>query len=338
MRFSIRVSVLLTVFCSLFLGCRRDGEGVAVQKEWPAKGTDTVVEVSGGRLTVNDLEYFADIRLKMMGKALFQSKQDLVKARRRLIRSRYLSFPGTWLLVREAKRRGLRYQPADYERNRVRFANFPEKYKSTIDTLIDEDLSIGALRKDLLEQTPAPDDAFLKGRLNVIASRNARAQRTNEFSRTFLVDLKKRIQDGDIEFDEAARQYSEDEWVAESGSEWGSFALSELVEDVEVYDALRTMKPGDLAGPLHGDNGLMLLRLDAVSDDKYSLSRIFRRLMALFERETPDQMRRRFQNEECEEKFEALVRQLLRETPPSYPNGTNFIEKVLLQTTPKGKK
>lgn len=308
---------------------------MSIPKGGAVRDTDTVVEVSGERLTVTDLEDFADIRLRLMDKSQHQSKQDLVKARNRLIRIRYSTFPGTRLLVREAKRRGLHYQSADYAHNIARLSKLPAKLKSTISTLIDEDLFIDALRKDILRQTPAPDDAFLAERLKVLASHNARAEKTNELSRTFLAKLKQEIENGEIEFEEAARQHSEDEWLVETGSEWGTFSLADLAEDVDVYDTLKGMKPGDLAGPLRGDNGLMLLRLDAVANDKYRLSRIFRRLMALYEEETVEQMRMRFQREDCEEKLKMLAKRLLKEAPPTYPNGTNFIEKVLNQTTTK---
>lgn len=329
--------VLLFGLSSFFcLGCGRK-EGT-LSNEMENVKASVVVEVVGERLTVEDIEHFADIRIRMMANTLFQSKRDLANIREQLGRMRFSAFPGARLLVREAKRRGLQYSTVEYEHQCKRLSRLPEHFRETVAFLVDEDLSIGALRKDILAKTPAPDDDFLADRLRVITLRNARAQKTNECSRAFLTSLKKEILDGKIKFEVAARLHSEDDWLAESGPEWGTFKLADLAEDVEIYDALRQMREGDVAGPLFGDNGLMLLRVDKISDDGYSLSRIFRRLMAKFETETMDQMRTRFQNEDCEAHLEALVKRLLAENPPVYPNGTNFLDRIFEQSKARDKK
>lgn len=301
------------------LGCGRCGE----------KDADVVVvQVGDERLTQKDLESFVDLRMRMMDEARQAKDGHRARMRRRLAQIRLSLFPGARLLVHEAKRRGLKYEEADYTRRCGRFARFPEDLRRTAVALVEEDLTIGALRKAILSQTPVRDNAFLAGRLKAIDACNARAERTNALSRVFLADLRREIGSGKVSFEEAARQHSQDDWIKESGPEWGTFKLSDLADDVEVHDALRAMKKGDIAGPLSGDNGLMLLRLDEISDGGYRLSRIFRRLMAEYEKESADQLRTRFHEEDGEACLKELARRLLAEHPPVYPNGTNVLDKI----------
>lgn len=63
-------------------------------------------------------------------------------------------------------------------------------------------------------------------------------------------------------FEEAAKQYSEDRSSSPAGGSLGTFREGELLPQLE--EAVSTMKPGEVAGPVLSGAGLHLVRLDSL--------------------------------------------------------------------------
>ncbi|MFP4181117.1 MAG: SurA N-terminal domain-containing protein [Thiohalospira sp.] len=68
----------------------------------------------------------------------------------------------------------------------------------------------------------------------------------------------------DSEFEELAREHSEDRATAEEGGDLGWFARDDL--DTAVTDAAFSLEPGEVAGPVRSEFGYHLIRLEEVEE------------------------------------------------------------------------
>ncbi|MBW3546296.1 MAG: peptidylprolyl isomerase [Bacteroidetes bacterium] len=74
-----------------------------------------------------------------------------------------------------------------------------------------------------------------------------------------LLDIRKKIQDGEVTFQEMAKEYSEDPGSASSGGELGFWKRGELAPEFEAT-ALR-LKPGEISQPVETEFGFHMIQL-----------------------------------------------------------------------------
>jgi len=87
-----------------------------------------------------------------------------------------------------------------------------------------------------------------------------------------LLDLKARIQSGEVTFKEAARQYSKDPGSASKGGDLGFVGRGVFVKPFE--EAAFSLKPGELSGIVKTQFGVHLLRLEDKNQDQVHVSHI----------------------------------------------------------------
>ena len=108
-------------------------------------------------------------------------------------------------------------------------------------------------------------EPMIQKRLKEIADYNARAEATNAVVFARATNVWQKIVGKEITFEDAAKAYSEDAYLA-YGCEWGLFTREQLSDEAEVLKLLPTLKVGDVTPPVESDGGLAILRMDA-SDD-----------------------------------------------------------------------
>ena len=115
---------------------------------------------------------------------------------------------------------------------------------------------------------------------------------------------------GGTNFTELVKQYSQiPEEVYEKG-EWGVLDAQQIADDPEVYRYANSLPIGEFSPPIEGDNGLMILRVDARDTGKkeYTLSRIFFLLPNFWPNLSAEQILKNAQNDHAR----AIVQKTLR--------------------------
>lgn len=178
---------------------------------------------------------------------------------------------------------------------------------------------------DMLVTDPiVVSDEMVQKRLRTIAEYNANAQATNTLIFANASNLWHRIQEQEITFEDAAKAFSEDEYL-DDGIEWGTFSKVQLEEETAVLGLLDTLKPGDITPPVESDDGLAILRLDEIDDaGNYSFSRIFFRLPVQYEEETEAVARQMVFERMKTEKITAIMKDYVGRLKLEYPNGPNI--------------
>ena len=135
-------------------------------------------------------------------------------------------------------------------------------------------------------------DKMVTERLASITKGNQEAAQTNALIFAQATNVWKKILGGKMTLEAAATKYSQDAYIDE-GCEWGTFSLDQIADDPNLLMLLPTLKPCSITPPIESDNGLAIIRLDEMSEDKknYTFSRIFFQLPMFFDEETPDEAR-----------------------------------------------
>lgn len=135
-------------------------------------------------------------------------------------------------------------------------------------------------------------DKMIADRLASIARGNREAAQTNALIFAQATNVWKKIVGGKMTLEAAATKYSQDAYIDE-GCEWGTFSLDQIADDPNLLMLLPTLKAGSITPPIESDNGLAIIRLDEISEDKknYTFSRVFFQLPMFFDEETPDEAR-----------------------------------------------
>jgi peptidyl-prolyl cis-trans isomerase C len=141
--------------------------------------------------------------------------------------------------------------------------------KFTRDLLVKEELSAAFQEAKVPDFEQAAKEHFLansedyRGRLRLEVSHimvRFRAE-GNEESLALLKSLKQQIENGEAEFEELVKQYSDDERTVSSGGVIG--VIDERIKQKYFYDAASKLEnPGEIAGPIVGDFGYHLIRLE----------------------------------------------------------------------------
>ena len=134
----------------------------------------------------------------------------------------------------------------------------------------------------------------------------------------------KKIVTNELTFEDAARKYSEDEYISD-GCEWGCFTRDQLEGEDALLSLLPNLKVGDVTFPIDSDGGVAIVRKDEDDNDKtFSFSRVFFRLPYFFEEETPEQAREVLKKRKYAELIKKALDENIAKLKVEYPSGTNI--------------
>ena len=173
-------------------------------------------------------------------------------------------------------------------------------------------------------------EPMVQKRLKEIADYNARAEATNAVVFALATNVWQKIVGKEITFEDAAKAYSEDAYLA-YGYEWGLFTREQLSDEAEVLKLLPTLKVGDVTPPVESDGGLAILRMDASDDpDNVAFSRVFFRLPMFYTQETPAEARTALKEELSRELISETLKDVASKLKIEYPDGTNVFSSATL--------
>ena len=176
-------------------------------------------------------------------------------------------------------------------------------------------------------------EPMIQKRLKEIADYNARAEATNAVVFARATNVWQKIVGKEITFEDAAKAYSEDAYLA-YGCEWGLFTREQLSDEAEVLKLLPTLKVGDVTPPVESDGGLAILRMDASDDpDNVAFSRVFFRLPMFYTQETPAEARTVLKEELSRELISETLKDVASKLKIEYPDGTNVFSSAALTPT-----
>ena len=174
-------------------------------------------------------------------------------------------------------------------------------------------------------------DEMIMERLAQIKEANKRAAATNEFVFAKATNVWSRIASGELEFEKAAVEFSEDEYIGE-GCKWGTFTRDQLEGEDAVLALLPTLKTGDITPPVESDGGVAILRRDEDDSDKtYSFSRVFFRLPYFYDEETPEEARAALKDLKFHEAIQTATKDSTAKLKVEYPEGTTLVWKITAQ-------
>ena len=173
-------------------------------------------------------------------------------------------------------------------------------------------------------------EPMVQKRLKEIADYNARAAATNAVVFARATNVWQKIVGKEITFEDAAKAYSEDAYLA-YGCEWGLFTREQLSDEAEVLKLLPTLKVGDVTPPVESDGGLAILRMDASDDpDNVAFSRVFFRLPMFYTQETTAEARTALKEELSRELISETLKDVASKLKIEYPDGTNVFSSAAL--------
>ena len=160
-------------------------------------------------------------------------------------------------------------------------------------------------------------------------SYNARAAATNELIYAQATNICKQIAAG-LSFEDAANQYSTDEYESDGG-EWGDFKLADFKDEPVVKDVVASLKPGDVSAPVEGDGGLMIIKFNDYTrgvdgEERYSLSRIFFHLPEFYPELDDKAFAAELRAARQGRMFKEFVKKLVDVNPPVFPSGDAVFE------------
>lgn len=199
------------------------------------------------------------------------------------------------------------------------------KHGDQVDRELQDWINYAAMTNALLTASPVTvSEADIDGRLQSIADYNTTATATNALIFARATNVWQEVVAKTISFEDAAKKYSEDMYIAE-GCEWGMFTRDQLEDEKAVKALLPTLKIGDITPPVESDGGLAILRLDPSDEEKnITLSRIFFRLPMYFNEETREEAARTIREEKEREAINEQLKALIQTLKVEYPDGQNL--------------
>lgn len=325
-------------------GCARDADvaddGTALSRLRPS---DVVVSIDGTALTKSALL----ARVGTMD-ALRRHRRPNVKVkdetanRLALCRAYVPVFIEQVLLEAWAKRENVEISPTTlktYERRA--FRNLRTKADKAFDDLfkvpgVDADELRGQVRGEALRQvvsdvlvsrtpTNLPPN-FAQRELAEMRAYNEMMTQTNALIYARATNVWIQLKNG-ADFVATARQFTEiPEEVTDNG-EWGTLDDQFLRDDPALLAAVKNLKPGAFTPPMEGDNGLMIAKLNGVTDDgAYELSRIFFRLPLMIDYPAPEELVSTAKRTHAKNIFNDLLNRLKKTADVKYPHGQDLFK------------
>ena len=325
-------------------GCTRDADmaddGTALSRLRPS---DVVVSIDGTALTKSALL----ARVGTMD-ALRRHRRPNVKVkdetanRLALCRAYVPVFIEQVLLEAWAKRENVEISPTTlktYERRA--FRNLRTKTDKAFDDLfkvsgVDANELRGQVRDEALRKavtdilvmrdpTNLPS-GFVHQKLASVRAYNDMTAKTNALIYAHATNVWRQLRAG-ADFISMARKFTEIPEEMEDNGEWGTLDDQFLRDDPALLAAVKDLKPGAFTPPVEGDNGLMIAKLDGMTDDgSYELSRIFFRLPLMIDYPTPEEVMAAAKRVHAKNIFNNLLERLKKAAELKYPHGEDLFK------------
>ena len=314
------------------------------------KDTDILITVDGAAITKGDLENNIALRLLLHGNRRKNSMSEQEKARLELtfrsqapaglvhkaILEGYSSKSGlkpTDEAMRFFRDKAFKmYRKSSQKTYEDLKASLPPALQGILDSQIAMEALLSAVRDDEFAKRPMEiSQETIDQRIGNIQKYNEIALATNALVFARATNVWEQILAGG-DFTALAEKYTEDEDGKGEGGEWGLFELGQLTDDAEVVKLLREMKPGDISMPIEGDNGLMIMKLENVTDTeppRYEISRIFFQLPEIFDIPAAEEMMAEEIKEYKTKILEERVRDLVIKAKIEYPYGKAILDEQL---------
>lgn len=141
-----------------------------------------------------------------------------------------------------------------------------------------------------------------------------------------------------VAWEKVAEEYSEDTLIDEGNSvfarEWGRFRPQDFGADA-LGALLQKLKAGEYSKPTETDEGMLIVRVNAIENGVYSCARIIFRMAQPVVVPEPDEAREQLKNEKLLNAQRTLIRRLRSEAKIEYPMGTNFVYRIWKDFKPK---
>lgn len=118
-----------------------------------------------------------------------------------------------------------------------------------------------------------PDD-YAEKEIQKLRDYNTRMDATNLVVHVRATNVWEQIKGG-MSFRVAAAKYSSLKQERKDKGKWAKLDWPQIESDPELIAWARKLKPGEYSPPIEGDNGLMILMVDAKDDKECELSRIY---------------------------------------------------------------
>lgn len=122
------------------------------------------------------------------------------------------------------------------------------------------------------------------------------------------------------DFEQMVSKYSELEQEKEDKGLWDTFDFQQLEPDPDVADYAKTLEIGKFSPPIEGDNGLMIMRVDARDAGTCTISRIFFHLPLFSEEYTEAELLKKKEADYAKEVVQRKVKALLKAAKVEYVN------------------
>lgn len=278
---------------SIVVGCS-DNKKNANATLSEAKAKEVIVSVDGRTLTRGELLNRAEMMLKlrqMQNKGMKISEVNKVK--KELIKSYPKFFIEHAIWANYAGSEGIQIDKKLLERVRMRAVRSVIRGKQikysalrskfgTLAPVLDDHVRMMALTASAkthlckLNPTNFPPE-FAANVIKQTKDYNARMALTNVLVYARATNCWEKLK-ANADFGDMVSEYSELEQERNDNGNWGTLDYAQLEPDEKLSAFVKLHGPGEISPPLEGDNGLMILRIDAKKGSDCTLSRIYFRL------------------------------------------------------------
>ena len=322
------------------------------------KPEDILIQIGKHTLTRKDIDRFTDLRLRTIRMSL-PAGQRAGDLNRMAIQTPILAnavgaFRAQTAILDWAETNGIKVTKQDiaefekkfmagcrYEGNS--FKAFKRQFSSSELDTIKERIRVEALSAKVREHFISKNKAKIKpiptaSFMSYLTNYNHAAEATNAVIWARATNLWQKAKAGG-DFGELAGANTEDESHPEKG-EWGAFRIGDLGGDGDLEKVVAAMKVGDVSPPLEADNGLNIIRLDAVTDvrdnpisdaqrnasSRYHLSRIFLRLPEIYDIPPAEEAAATLKMKAEDDEFLKFLQGLMAVDGVKYPHGEAVFE------------
>ena len=371
----VLLAYVLVVFA--FAGCsKQDETRTASTRKEPAKDTskelkpdyakytalkpeDVLIRVGTNAITRSDLDRIVNLRAKVV-KMTLPAQQQLNAINTSAIRMPLLArLPETYrmqtALLGWAAENGIQPSSEEIATFQKRFLasckkpnadfakfvkkNFTAEESKTIDERIQIEATCNKASKAYIDKNPdAVEKVDVDAYVKRVENYNRMAAATNALVWAKATNIWNQAKAG-ADFAELAAEHSEDEGNSDGGGEWGVFRLSDLASDGNLAKVVSALGIGDVSAPVEADNGLNIVKLVDVVDERgesvsgarigdlrYELARIFFRLPEVYEIPTRDEAARLIRAAAENRAVRKFVEGLVANDGAEFPVGTEIFE------------
>ena len=185
-------------------------------------------------------------------------------------------------------------------------------------------LSLTALKEDVTDFIAAQNRTnFPSAEIALECARlkkyNERMTATNVVIYARATNVWEQLKKG-ADFEQMVSKYSELEQERKDKGLWDTFDFQQLEPDPDVLNYAKTLEIGKFSPPIEGDNGLMIMRVDARDDGTCTISRIFFQLPMFAMEYTEAELLKKKEADYAKEVVQRKVQALIKAARVEYVN------------------